>query len=262
MKLDFYKYQGTGNDFVLVDDRKQQFDINNHELVAKLCDRHFGIGADGFMLIRNCIQGTDFQMIYFNADGQESSMCGNGGRCIVAFANYLGISNQKTTFMAIDGLHEATLTDTIVSLKMNDVLTVQQGTDYFYLNTGSPHYVCYVDDIHTYNVVEKGKAIRYSKTYYPKGTNVNFISEVATDAIYVRTYERGVENETFSCGTGVTAAAIAHCLAKKQPQGIHTTRITTSGGELQVDFTFSANQFTNIYLTGATNQVFHGEITL
>ncbi len=274
MNLNFYKYQGTGNDFVVIDDRNQLFDVNNHELVAKLCHRRFGIGGDGLMLLQNSTQNNggsskndfDFHMIYFNADGQQSSMCGNGGRCMVAFAKHLGIISEKTTFTAIDGVHEAQIIDNIVSLKMNDVETVLQGKDFFFLNTGSPHYVCYVEAIENYKVFEHGKAIRYSETYQPKGTNVNFISEISADYLFVRTYERGVEDETFSCGTGVTAAAIAHSIAKqhvnKTENKTDTSRnhikIKTLGGELAVSFEFSDGKYHDIYLKGEAKLVFEG----
>lgn len=294
MSLNFYKYQGTGNDFVVIDDRKQLFDVNNHELVAKLCDRRFGIGADGLMLLQNSTEnniqnniqnnkesekgitknGFDFHMIYYNSDGQQSSMCGNGGRCMVAFAKYLGIISEKTTFTAIDGVHEAQILDNVVSLKMNDVETVVIGKDFFFLNTGSPHYVSYVENIENYKVFEQGKAIRYSETYQPKGTNVNFISEISPDYLFVRTYERGVEDETFSCGTGVTAAAIAYSITKQHVNhvinNIETTdntkspsinhiKIKTLGGELAVSFEFSNGKYHDIYLKGAAKLVFEGK---
>ncbi len=271
MSLNFYKYQGTGNDFVIIDDREQLFDLNSHEFIAKLCHRRFGIGADGLMLLQNSENDFDFHMIYFNADGQQSSMCGNGGRCMVAFAKYLGIiskkTNFKTIFTAIDGVHEAQIIGDVVSLKMNDVETVLQGKDFFFLNTGSPHYVSYVEDIENYKVFEHGKAIRYSETYQPKGTNINFISEISADYLFVRTYERGVEDETFSCGTGVTAAAIAYSITKQQVNKVENKidistnhiKIKTLGGELAVSFEFSDGKYYDIYLKGEAKLVFEGK---
>jgi diaminopimelate epimerase len=280
MTLHFYKYQGTGNDFVVIDDRLQTFPITNHNIVAQLCDRRFGIGADGLMLLQNCLQGTDFQMIYYNADGQQSSMCGNGGRCMVAFAKFLDIITDKTTFYAIDGLHQAEIHNETVSLKMNDVTEIQQGSSFYFLNTGSPHEVRYVENIKNYPVFEEGQKIRYSENYAPKGTNVNFIAPINQDELFVRTYERGVEDETFSCGTGVTAAALVHHLHSlynledkdfTQTNSIaHQTqnhqKIKTLGGNLEVSFDCYQFQnksiFKNIYLKGEAKQVFQGEIRL
>lgn len=266
MNLHFYKYQGTGNDFVVIDDRKLLFPTENHDLVAQLCHRRFGIGADGLMLLQNCTQGTDFQMVYYNSDGQQSSMCGNGGRCMVAFAKFLGIITEKTTFSAIDGLHEASIVGEIVSLKMNDVTTVEQGTDFYFLNTGSPHHVKYVQNIEKYTVFDAGKAIRYSEKYAPKGTNANFIEALADNTLFVRTYERGVEDETYSCGTGVTAAAITHSLHTHYQGDRFKQAIKTLGGNLEVSFTITktvtGNHYTNIYLTGFAKQVFQGDIVV
>jgi diaminopimelate epimerase len=260
--LHFYKYQGTGNDFVVIDNRNQSFALENQALIAKLCDRRFGIGADGLMLLQNCPENTDFRMIYFNADGQQSSMCGNGGRCIVAFAKYLGIVQASTIFSAIDGLHTASIMQDIVSLKMNDVVEVKQEENYFFLNTGSPHYVEYVENVEKYPVFEKGKQIRNSQAYQPKGTNVNFVEEIAKDYIFVRTYERGVENETFSCGTGVTASAIAYYIRKQQQIANNAIKIKTLGGELLVKFEATENSYQQIYLTGEAKQVFGGTIEI
>jgi diaminopimelate epimerase len=275
MLINFYKYQGTGNDFVVIDDRKKEFPIDNQALVAKLCDRRFGVGGDGLMLLQNFENSDtqtdtkiDFQMFYFNADGNQSSMCGNGGRCMVAFAQFLGIISNETTFSAIDGLHDASIENGLISLKMNEVHTVETGENYYFLNTGSPHYVRYVQDIMNYQVFEEGKKIRYSKAYEPKGTNVNFIEELDKNYIYVRTYERGVEDETFSCGTGVTAAAIVHTITqnKKTTHQINTKnqtiKIKTLGGNLSVSFDVENNKYTNIYLTGEAKQVFEGSISI
>lgn len=260
MNFQFYKYQGTGNDFIIMDNRGLKFDRSNIAVVKQLCNRHFGIGADGLMLLQNK-PGYDFEMVYYNSDGNESSMCGNGGRCIVEFARSLGLVKENAFFIATDGEHEAVVKPGFISLKMNDVTTIECNTDHFFLNTGSPHYVAFVNDIAAYNVFAKGKEIRNSERFQPKGTNVNFIEKQA-DSLFVRTYERGVEDETFSCGTGVTAAAIVASI-----QNISTTQnyctIKTLGGNLKVSFTRLAdNTFTNIWLEGPATFIFKGEVTV
>lgn len=257
MEINFYKYQGTGNDFVMVDDRDQRFDEKNLTLVQKLCDRKFGIGADGLILIRNH-PDFDFEMIYFNADGSQS-MCGNGARCAVAFSSFLGIISGKTRFLAIDGPHEALISGGQVELLMGNVEKVESRAEDFFLNTGSPHHIRLVEDIHSYPVFETGKDIRYDSAYSPGGTNVNFVQAMAEDEIFVRTYERGVENETLSCGTGVTAAALAYGKDKSQ----NLIKINTLGGKLSVKFQADEKGgFENIWLIGPAEQVFCGKISL
>lgn len=204
--MQFYKYQGTGNDFIIIDNRDLKFNRSDNGLVAKLCHRRFGIGADGLMLLQNKT-GYDFEMVYYNADGNQSSMCGNGGRCIVEFARTLGLVKEKTLFYAIDGEHEAVVKPNFVTLKMKDVNDVETNSDFYFLNTGSPHYVAFVNDLTNYDVVHEGKKIRYNNRFKADGTNVNFIEKIG-GGLFVRTYERGVEDETYSCGTGVTAAAL------------------------------------------------------
>ena len=256
MTLKFYKYQGTGNDFILIDNRTAEFDPEDTELVKSLCDRRFGIGADGLILLEDCV-GFDFQMVYFNSDGNQSSMCGNGGRCIVQFAKDMGVIKKETTFIAIDGEHDAFIENNLVHLKMIDVAGVEQiGNDY-YLNTGSPHYVKAVSDIKNYAVYDQGYAIRNNDRFKAVGTNVNFIEE-SGDALWVRTFERGVEDETFSCGTGVTAAALASSLKGAESP----VKIKTLGGDLQVSFAKDGEKFTNIYLVGPAKQVFRGTIEI
>ena len=209
MQLDFYKYQGTGNDFVMIDNRSNTFPKENTQLVAHLCDRRFGIGADGLILL-DTDATTDFRMVYYNSDGNLSSMCGNGGRCLVAFAKKLNVIQNETTFMATDGLHHATVgADGIVSLQMIDVAEIKNTQDYSFLNTGSPHHVQIVEDLQHFNVKENGAAIRYGNLYGQAGSNINFVKKIDETTFSLRTYERGVEDETLACGTGATAVAIA-----------------------------------------------------
>ncbi len=256
MTLDFFKYQGTGNDFVILDNRLGQFPKENQKLIAHLCHRNFGIGADGLILLEND-DHSDFRMVYFNADGNESTMCGNGGRCIVAFAQHLGIFDQQTTFNAIDGLHHATMTDGIVSLQMIDVAQVEIHTDNWFVNTGSPHDVRLVKDLHLYDVYTEGKQIRNS-VYGKEGSNVNFVEQLNDDTFKVRTYERGVENETLACGTGVTAVALAMYTGNYTQS--QTVKLPVQGGQLEVSFKATPNGFTDIFLTGPAQQVFQGTI--
>lgn len=253
MVLECYKYQGTGNDFVLIDNRNKTISLTP-EQVKFLCDRRFGIGADGLMLLE-LEPGVDFEMVYFNSDGKESSMCGNGGRCISAFAKHLGVITDHAKFLAIDGVHDSKVENDWVSLKMNDVRQVEAGDDYFYLNTGSPHYVKFVADLKNFDVFTEGKKIRTNDRFIFEGTNVNFIEKLDNE-LFVRTYERGVEDETYSCGTGVTAAALVAAL-----KGLSTSKnsclIKTLGGNLNVKFDkVLENTFYNIWLEGPANFVF------
>ena len=259
MILECFKYQGTGNDFVLIDNRDKSITLTT-EQVKFLCDRRFGIGADGLMLLE-LEPGADFEMVYFNSDGNESSMCGNGGRCITAFAKQLGVIGNETKFIAIDGLHDAKVNNEVVSLKMNDVRQVEVGDDYYFLNTGSPHYVKFVTDIEKLDVYEEGKKIRYSTRFSAEGTNVNFI-ERKENELFVRTYERGVEDETYSCGTGVTAAALVAAL-KGVSTDKNSCRIKTLGGDLNVKFEkVLENTFYNIWLEGPAKFVFKTNIEI
>lgn len=254
MLIKFYKYQGTGNDFVLIDNRTSQFDRSNNKLVKNLCDRRFGIGGDGLILLQYTTQNI-LEMVYYNADGNESSMCGNGGRCFVQFAKDLDLFSSSITFTAPDGLHNAYIEEDLIHLKMNDVEKIENIASDYFLNTGSPHLVSFVSDIQNFDVVEKGRHLRYSDSFKPKGTNVNFV-EREGNALWVRTYERGVEDETYSCGTGVTAAAIV-----AQSHGFFSpVDIITKGGNLKVSFEKMEENFTNIYLIGPAVKVFEGEI--
>lgn len=258
MQIDFYKYQGTGNDFIFVDNRSLFFPKNNTKLVAQLCDRKFGIGADGLILLEES-RTSDFSMVYYNSDGNLSSMCGNGGRCIVHFARFLGIITSEASFEAADGLHVASIEEDDVSLRMNDVSEIQIKEDAVFLDTGSPHHVEMVDNLAAFDVYSEGKKIRNTQYGY-EGANVNFV-EKASEAVYkVRTYERGVEDETLSCGTGVTAVALAmHATGRCQQS---TIGLETPGGSLEVSFQKKENGYHEIYLNGPATQVFKGYWTV
>ncbi|MNF82953.1 Diaminopimelate epimerase [compost metagenome] len=260
MQIEFYKYQGTGNDFVMIDNRTNFFPKEDIQLIEQLCDRRFGIGADGLILLEND-SDTDFRMVYYNSDGNESSMCGNGGRCLVAFANQLGVINNQAIFMATDGLHHASVgNDAIVSLQMIDVDEIQKKDSYTFLNTGSPHHVQIVEDLKNYNVKDNGASIRYGELYGEKGSNVNFVKKIDDDTFSVRTYERGVEDETLACGTGVTAVAIAmNAIGQTDKTSIN---LNVEGGKLVVSFDKVGDQFTNVFLTGPAKFVFKGSIEI
>jgi diaminopimelate epimerase len=275
LSIPFFKYQGTGNDFVLIDQRERQFLTKNDQLlIEKICDRRFGIGADGLILLQNN-PNFDFEMVYFNADGRESSMCGNGGRCIVAFAHFLKIFEKKCTFLAIDGIHDAAVLEKIetkfrvlgtkckaINLKMGNVSSIETQPNSFVLNTGSPHFVAFLEKLEEFDVFTEGRKIRNSTPYIYDGINVNFVEILAENHLRVATYERGVEAETFSCGTGVTAAAIAYFVKNKEKTA-QKVAISTKGGDLTV--CFQANEqggFDNIWLSGPTEQVFSGKINI
>ena len=255
--MTFYKYQGTGNDFIIVDNRLQVIDKNNTKRIAELCDRRFGIGADGFILLEND-HNVDFKMVYYNADGNESSMCGNGGRCIVAFAKFLGVVANTAEFMAIDGLHKSKIEDDIVQLQMQDVSRIETYKAHQFLDTGSPHHVELVSDLKDFEVKTNGAEIRYGQPYNEIGTNVNFVEQLSADGFAVRTYERGVEDETFSCGTGVTAVALA--MHNNGTTKSNTVNLKTEGGQLKVTFSFDDKGYNNIWLIGPAQQVFKGDI--
>jgi diaminopimelate epimerase len=258
MDIQFYKYQGTGNDFIVIDNRLKTVDLKE-EQIQNLCDRRFGIGADGLMLL-NPSSEFDFEMKYYNSDGREGSMCGNGGRCLVKFAYDLGIRKPEYHFNAIDGVHEAEIDpDGTVSLKMMDVENVEVLHGDFVMNTGSPHYVKQVRDVMTTDVVKRGQEIRNSEDFEKDGINVNFVQQEDEDLLYVRTYERGVEDETLSCGTGVTAAAIAFY---HNENGYNNVRVKTRGGILSVEYDKLDDRYENVWLTGPADQVFTGTIRL
>ncbi len=258
MKIEFYKYQGTGNDFVILDNRENNFNELTTKQIKLICDRRFGVGADGLMLL-SFKDGYDFEMVYFNADGKKSSMCGNGGRCLVKFAYNIGINKSSYYFLAIDGDHIAEIgLDKIVRLKMNDVKEVKEHSSNAILNTGSPHYVKFSNNVKDIDVVTEGRKIRNSKEFIEEGINVNFVETLDKDGIYVRTYERGVEDETMSCGTGVTAAAIVN---SHNERGFNIVKVKTLGGPLSVEYDkINDNEFENIWLCGPAEFVFKGEI--
>lgn len=257
--LTIYKYHGAGNDFILIDNRNDTFNVDT-ELINTLCHRRFGIGADGLMLLEHH-ESHDFTMRYFNSDGKEATMCGNGGRCIVAFANKLGIIKETTSFMAVDGVHQAKmLSPQTVSLEMTEVSAIQQYDDGYFLDTGSPHFVKFIDASYTHKqVVDEGKKLRNDARFSPDGTNVNFVT-VQDNSLLIRTYERGVEDETLACGTGVTAAAISahrHLNTDKK-----SFTVKARGGNLNVSFENSGQHYQNIWLTGPAKFVFEGVIDL
>ena len=281
-QIKFYKYQGTGNDFVMIDNRDLGFP-KSMALIAKLCDRRFGIGGDGLILLENddsptlkgdhftptlkgddfapTLKGdlqSDFKMVYYNSDGNESTMCGNGGRCIVAFAHFLDIFEDQTTFNAIDGLHKAEIKNGIVKLKMIDVIDIDNDGEDFVMNTGSPHFVKYVEMLKNYNVYKNGNEIRNSPTYKAEGINVNFVEAVSDKEIFVRTYERGVEDETYSCGTGVTASALTFMNKNNQT----SVAVQVLGGKLKVYAEKNGAGFKDIWLEGPATQVFRGTISI
>ena len=258
--LSFYKYQGTGNDFIILDNRLGLYNNITAKQVVHLCSRKFGIGADGLMLM-NTKEGFDFEMIYYNADGNTSTMCGNGGRCMIRFAYHMGLHNYTYRFLAVDGIHEGEIDlNNIIRLKMSNVSSVTFQNSHAVLNTGSPHFVKFVHDIMNVDVVETGRNIRESKPYFEEGINVNFVESMDDDAIYVRTYERGVEDETMSCGTGVTAAAL---VSAHNSRGFNRVEVRTPGGKLSVEFDkISETEFQDIWLCGPAELVFKGELEL
>ncbi len=271
MTLNFYKYQGTGNDFIVIDNTRSSYfpDEKTHtEEIALLCNRHLGIGADGLILL-NPSEKYDFHMRYFNADGKEGSMCGNGGRCAVAFAKMLGIIGQETIFSAIDGTHKARIiasnnNQTIISLQLNDAPAPDAYEDHLIVNTGSPHLVIFTEEVTQVAVTTEGRRIRNSEDFETNGINVNFAEVLNNESLLVRTYERGVENETLSCGTGVTASALAAWSKNIRNLG-NMYNIKTLGGSLKVSFSPPEKEntpFKDIWLTGPAEFVFKGEIVV
>ncbi|MEI8007383.1 MAG: diaminopimelate epimerase [Bacteroidota bacterium] len=262
MKINFFKYHGNGNDFIIIDNRSGEF-YPVQEQIVFLCDRHLGIGADGLMLLENT-RGYDFSLKYYNSDGNESTMCGNGGRCMTAFAHGLKIIGKKARFSAVDGDHEAEILSQngdicMVRLKMKDTSPGTIFDDGYFIDTGSPHFVVYVKDVEAVDVQSEGRKLRYDKRFAPGGCNVNFV-EIIQGGLSVRTYERGVENETLSCGTGVTASALITAFLSKDRQ--HACFVKTPGGEFNVNFQPSSGGFSGVFLEGPAAFVFKGGITI
>ncbi|MCL4122028.1 UNVERIFIED_CONTAM: hypothetical protein GTU68_021194 [Idotea baltica] len=262
MIINFFKYDGTGNDFILIDNRNQEATSLNEDQISKICHRRFGIGADGVILLQSN-PGFDFEMKYYNANGKEGSMCGNGARCITAFAKHLNIIDREAHFLAVDGAHEAKVENGLVHLKMQDVSTIDAyGKDYL-LDTGSPHYIQFVASLDNFDVEKEGKAIRHHADFDEAGINVNFVEIKKAGHLKIYTFERGVEAETYSCGTGATAAAITTALHTELSQGAYNYHLTTKGGALQVQFTFTTSKmFEDIYLIGPANYRFKGQIEI
>ena len=260
MVIQFYKYEGCGNDFVIIDERSGELQLSESQIAA-ICDRRFGIGADGVLLLGNHAE-YDFQMVYFNADGSRATMCGNGGRCLSAFAHKMNAMGDKGKFIADDGPHTAEIqwiedTITQVAISMKDATPQEVSAQHIFINTGTPHYVLFVDDIETADVVETGRKIRNNSQFAPTGTNVNFV-QLAPGEIFVRTYEKGVEEETLACGTGVTASAMAASLRT----GFTDFDVKARGGNLHVSFDKKEHTFTNVILTGPARLVYTGEFDL
>ncbi len=254
MKIDFYKYHGTGNDFIMIDGRTG-IELST-EQIQFLCDRHFGIGSDGLLIVRNS-HDYDFRMQFYNPDGSEGSFCGNGARCIVKFAKQLDIIANKCFFIAKDGIHKAQIINENVQLQMIDVADYKIYDDLIYLNTGTQHAVVFVDDIDRIDIKNSATKIRFDQRFAPQGTNVNFIQKYK-DGIKIRTYEKGVEAETLSCGTGVVASSLAYALEHKIEKG--RIRVKAKGGDLSVDFEKNETGFEKIFLTAQAKLVFFGEI--
>lgn len=252
----FNKYQGAGNDFIIIDNRNNLFNPDDSKLINRLCDRRFGIGADGLMLVVKHNE-CDYEMIYFNSDGFRGSMCGNGGRCIAHFTRKQGIAGDNQKFMAFDGVHHASVNGETVRLQMGDVQGYEIKDNNYFINTGSPHYMVFTDDVDKVDVALKGKELRWSPLFAPGGTNVNFV-QVLDNGLYIRTFERGVEEETLACGTGVTASAIAAVL--KGHFDTSTVSVKARGGNLKVEFEQAGQKITNVWLTGPATFVFEGSI--
>lgn len=262
MKIEFYKYQATGNDFIIIDNRNQDINLTE-ENIRFLCHRHFGIGSDGLIILENDDK-TDFSMQFFNPDGSGGMMCGNGGRSIVKFAADKGIIKESCCFIAPDGLHFATIKDDIVSLKMVNPTLFQAHQDGYYINTGTSHFVVFENSLNEIDIIKKGRALRYDERFSPyNGCNVNFVEEISANNLKIQTYERGVEDETLACGTGICASALTYSVKKELPYGIHTINLSAKGGELQVRFEKqSDNQFSEVHLIGEAKMVFKGEINI
>lgn len=260
MKISFSKYQGTGNDFVMLDNLNGQYDSLTIPQIQLICDRRFGVGSDGLIKI-NSHNSSDFEVEYFNSDGSKS-FCGNGARCSVAFAETLGVNVSDTSFLGIDGLHKASKNQDVISLEMGDVSEITKIENDFVIYTGSPHYIRFIDAINDLDIVQFGKQVRYSEEFKNDGINVNLVEIVDANNLIVNTYERGVEDETLSCGTGVTACVLAFAY-QTQLLGEHKVSVKVKGGNLSVFFNQETlGKFTTIHLIGPGQFVFSGEINV
>ncbi len=260
MKISFSKYQGTGNDFVMLDNLNGQYDSLTIPQIQLICDRRFGVGSDGLIKI-NSHNSSDFEVEYFNSDGSKS-FCGNGARCSVAFAETLGVNVSDTSFLGIDGLHKASKNQDVISLEMGDVSEITKIENDFVIYTGSPHYIRFIDAINDLDIVQFGKKVRYSDEFKNEGINVNLVEIVDANNLIVNTYERGVEDETLSCGTGVTACVLAFAY-QTQLLGEHKVSVKVKGGNLSVFFNQETlGKFTTIHLIGPGQFVFSGEINV
>lgn len=262
MKIHFYKYQATGNDFVIIDAREENI-ILSKENIKFLCHRHFGIGSDGLIIFENSDK-ADFSMQFFNPDGSGGMMCGNGGRSIVKFAADKGVIKDKCTFLAPDGLHSATIEGENISLKMTTPTLFQAHKDGFYINTGTSHFVVFENNLEKIDIIKKGRALRNDERFLTyKGCNVNFVEEIKDKNLKIQTYERGVEDLTLACGTGICAAALTYSVKKGLENSNHTINISAQGGNLQVEFEKKENNtFDNVHLIGEAKKVFEGEIEI
>lgn len=258
MSFQFHKYHGAGNDFILIDDRNLKFPSSDHVLVSKMCHRRFGIGADGLILLHDHSE-FDFEMKYYNADGFEGSMCGNGGECVVHFARALKIIDKKCEFLAIDGLHKAELMNGEIKLSMGNVSDFRNWESHLFIDTGSPHLIIFRDSIEATDVINEGRAFRYNKSISDKGCNVNFVEVLDNNSIKIRTYERGVEDETWACGTGSIASAMAYVIISDKSENLHEIEVKAKGGKLKVSFQKEKEEFTKVFLAGPAEFIYTGE---
>ena len=257
MKINFSKYNGAGNDFILIDDRENLIN-DNKSLISYLCNRHFGIGGDGLIILKES-NNSDFEILHYTSDGNLGSLCGNGSRCAVLFAYNKDIISKKTVFRAFDGIHNAEILDNgLIKMEMkvnSDIVSNTYGT---WLDTGSPHLVIEKNDTDKLDVNNEGRLIRYNDFYKEEGVNVNFVEKVSDDQFKIRTYERGVENETLACGTGSTASAI--CMNFLGKTNSNNITMQCKGGDLNVQFNISGKDYKGISITGPAKLVFEGVI--
>ncbi|MFY7861194.1 MAG: diaminopimelate epimerase [Chitinophagales bacterium] len=251
--MEFYKYHGCGNDFILLDGRNIQENFSK-SLIEKICHRRFGVGADGFMIL-SLVSGYDFEMKYYNSDGKESSFCGNGGRCIVKFAQDLGIIRDSALFLFEGKTYTAFLDGESIFLHMKNVDSILVQNEIFVLDTGSPHHVTFIESIDSFDLITYARHIRFSDSF-PDGINVNIVEQMTPNKIKMRTYERGVEDETYSCGTGVVAAVLAASTRAKNVENRY--EVETKGGQFEVEFQKDEIKFHQIILKGPAEKVFQG----